>query len=114
MIRVTSHKLIRISNQPFSASESLRRGLLAFAGQRPRAPAPAPTPLLQTPVPPPPPPPPAPRGVPDTQLSLKDVLEITARQQGFTYIPQQGRTKDGKQVRITVGYCKIREIDYKA
>ncbi|KAF8361284.1 stip-1 [Pristionchus pacificus] len=77
--------------------ECLRRGMLAALGQRPAGPAPVvppPTPLLA----PAPPPPPAPRGAPETQLSVKDALELMAARQGFTYIPQPGRTKDGKQV----------------
>ncbi|GMT13901.1 hypothetical protein PFISCL1PPCAC_5198 [Pristionchus fissidentatus] len=80
-----------------AVKESLRRGLLALAGQRPRGPVPpaAPSTPLMAPAPPPPPPL---RAAPETQLSLKDVLEITAARQGFTYIPQQGRQKDGKQV----------------
>lgn len=72
--------------------------MLAALGQRPAGPAPGvppPTPLLA----PAPPPPPAPRGAPETQLSVKDALELMAARQGFTYIPQPGRTKDGKQVR---------------
>ncbi|GMR36109.1 hypothetical protein PMAYCL1PPCAC_06304 [Pristionchus mayeri] len=76
-----------------AVKECLRRGLLALAGQRPSAPAPTP---LMAPAPPPPPPPP--RAHPEMQLTAKDALEIMARQQGFTYIPQQGRYKDGKQV----------------
>ncbi|GMT08439.1 hypothetical protein PENTCL1PPCAC_30613 [Pristionchus entomophagus] len=73
-----------------SVKECLRRGLMAFGGVRPHGPAPTAsngTPSL-APAPPPPPPPPS-RGAPETQLSVKDVLEMMAGRQNITHIPQQ-------------------------
>uniref|UniRef100_A0A8R1HS39 Septin and tuftelin-interacting protein 1 homolog n=1 Tax=Caenorhabditis japonica TaxID=281687 RepID=A0A8R1HS39_CAEJA len=39
-----------------------------------------------------------PHGNTNQQLSLKDVIEITANRNGFTYHPQKDRFKDGRQV----------------
>ncbi|CAI2327742.1 unnamed protein product [Caenorhabditis sp. 36 PRJEB53466] len=43
-------------------------------------------------------PPPPPMSAPQQQLSLKDIIEITAARNGFTYHPQKDRFKDGRQV----------------
>lgn len=52
-------------------------------------------PLQLTPVPAPPP-----VHMPQEQLSLKEVVKMSAVRYGLTYMPQKDRMKDGRQVSL--------------
>ena len=44
---------------------------------------------------------------PQQQLSLKDVVEMSATRYGLTYVPQKDRLKDGRQVCLCFSLFKL-------
>lgn len=45
---------------------------------------------------------PPPVRMPQQQLSLRDVVEMSAARYGLTYVPQKDRMKDGRQVSLII------------
>ncbi|CAB3405543.1 unnamed protein product [Caenorhabditis bovis] len=87
---------VQLTNFPM-INESLRRCLIAI-GQSMQGVRVGNLPPLQTHQPTMPQHIPRPMPTANSQLSLKDAIEMTAARNGFTYHPQVGRLKDGRQV----------------